>query len=427
MKRKLSAGERMFWLESQVFPVNGAAVARIKNPFSLEQLRAALSKLKIRNPLLTVRVIVENEREASFTSEGVAEVPIRLVERLGDDDWVREVEKELISFFDFEKGPLVRVVWLKSEQMSELIVTTNHCVTDGMADSSLIRNILYLLAEPERELEPLPELSMFSELIPSFLTSDQEFLQQAEQLAVAFEEGESLQQYEDIGVSNKLDKIPRFSVLAWELSQKQTSIMNSRCRAEQTTAHCAICVAFLQAYAEVVANSKTSTRKMSSPVDLRHYLSRDIGENWGVFISLISASVVCAPEQAFWEIARDLMLKLMGELTEENLFMFPLAMELATESKSHDELLKAWHYPDTEDDMIISNLGNLKLPEQYGSLSLEGLYVIGSALECPLLMIATFGGRTFFTLTYSDFIMNSTTAEQLKEKAMQDLAQAVGW
>jgi len=56
-------------------------------------------------------------------------------------------------------------------------------------------------------------------------------------------------------------------------------------------------------------------------------------------------------------------------------------------------------------DFMVSNLGNLDFPSQFGQLQLEAVY--GPALVSPIkenygvITVATVGGRMFFTLTYS--------------------------
>ncbi len=99
-------------------------------------------------------------------SEGVSSIPLRVIERPREGHWCLEVQEELKRPFSRSIGPLIRVVFLQSPNISELIVTFDHCLGDGLSGANLIRDILYYLSELDINQPCLQELPSCEELIP---------------------------------------------------------------------------------------------------------------------------------------------------------------------------------------------------------------------------------------------------------------------
>ena len=63
-------------------------VARIKGDVSEEGLIQAVTKVQQRHTLLRVRIKEDQDHVPWFTSEGVGEIPIEIVTRESDEDWI---------------------------------------------------------------------------------------------------------------------------------------------------------------------------------------------------------------------------------------------------------------------------------------------------------------------------------------------------
>jgi hypothetical protein len=103
------------------FALSFTVCARVRGPLTAEGLRRALDRLGRRHPLLAVRLAPVSEGGgACLTTEDVQSIPLRILERVSDTAWVREVEQEIALAFDYRTGPLCRCVWLRGAGTSEL-------------------------------------------------------------------------------------------------------------------------------------------------------------------------------------------------------------------------------------------------------------------------------------------------------------------
>nr|MDA3852571.1 hypothetical protein [Spirochaetaceae bacterium] len=103
-------------------PMHFATTAMVNGPLSLEQIQAAGLKLQQRHPLLRAKVVFDEHGDPWMAQGQVPEIPIEEVqgswgcceiESNGKEDhWTAILERELPVFFDLQKGPFVRFIWL---------------------------------------------------------------------------------------------------------------------------------------------------------------------------------------------------------------------------------------------------------------------------------------------------------------------------
>ncbi|MBD2293612.1 hypothetical protein H6G06_08950 [Anabaena sphaerica FACHB-251] len=74
-------------------------------------------------------------------------------------------------------------------------------------------------------------------------------------------------------------------------------------------------------------------------------------------------------------------------------------------------------------DIAITNLGILNIPQQFGQLQIEEVYVMATAPKTlPLLIgVATIGGKMCLICRYIESIIPSENAHNIKERFMQQL------
>jgi hypothetical protein len=114
---------------------------QIGGDFSVEQLHAALARVRECHPLAAVRVAVDEAEGPCFVSEGVPAFLVRVLTGCGDADWVAAVREELGEPFALDRGPLVRFVLLRGPDFSDLVAVCHHGICDGMAGAYLLRDI----------------------------------------------------------------------------------------------------------------------------------------------------------------------------------------------------------------------------------------------------------------------------------------------
>ncbi|WP_449438058.1 condensation domain-containing protein [Pedobacter steynii] len=172
MRRRLIMGERIMYVDSAT-PLNCVFAVTIRGNFSLERLRNALHKVQQKHPLLRASIKEDAAGVPYFVSSNkLSEIPIRIGERVSDEDWKVQSKLEWNKLFNGKSSPLARVVWLKDAEVSDLMLICPHCVCDGATFVALMSEILELLDNPEKELiSYLPFNSMEGLLSQSFKVS----------------------------------------------------------------------------------------------------------------------------------------------------------------------------------------------------------------------------------------------------------------
>jgi NRPS condensation-like uncharacterized protein len=144
------------WMASRKFTLNFAACGRVRGHITQEQLERALAGLGKRHPLLAVKAVPGPGRGLDyFTDEDVLPIPLRVVERVGDDDWRGEAERDIQIPSNYLTEPMIRCVWVRGDDVSDLILVCDHMVADGRSAIFALRDLLALLADPTLQMEPL--------------------------------------------------------------------------------------------------------------------------------------------------------------------------------------------------------------------------------------------------------------------------------
>ena len=109
-------------------------------------------------------------------------VPIwlRVVRRANNTQWLHEVEKQLAFPFELGDRPLLRVVLVQGEAVSELILVVHHSIGDGVSAMYLVRDLLRSMEG--YGLEELPPRPALEDLLRSGATAPVNQLQRTSPL-----------------------------------------------------------------------------------------------------------------------------------------------------------------------------------------------------------------------------------------------------
>jgi NRPS condensation-like uncharacterized protein len=418
MYRPLSTGEHSFWLYDQVAPLHFVVTAQITGEFSVIQLEQALVHLQQRHPLLRVCIVTDASGQPWF-KEDAAKIPLRVVQRLGEQDWQREVEQELSQPFDWSQAPLLRVVLVHSPKVSEIIVTTQHSIGDGLSSVYLLRDILQAVGMPGSERQILPLRPGYEELI----------LEQARKIPSLPSPGNSNKESSPSTVNDsksiKAEILPEAQtvrLLTWSLSSEETALLISRCRQEQTSVHAAICAAFLLAVSQ--DSGQESNLKCLSPIDIRRYLAPLIEEDCGYYASVGLTTHTITPDLTLWDIARSLKSQLHSQIALDQIAERITSSQAFLKTNPSPSQVKQAFDDGYNHEVLVSNLGRLNIPQQFGNIRLQAIY--GPAVATHLknerfIGVATVGNQMFFTCTYLAPETSPAEAVQLQQAAMQQL------
>ncbi len=396
----------------RVPPVHFVVTAQVIGHFTIDQLQAALEKIRQKYPFVAGRIRSDSEG-TWYDTEGAAPFPVRVTE----GDWAAEAETELNTHFHFENGPLVRFLVVQNQDCTYLGMVCHHAFADGLSAAYILRDILTLMADPEREVQPLPVSPPADELLPPFETLS----------GGAPERTQRSPRHHPV---NEVFAAEQLYVMPWALTQAQTSILVNRCRQERTSVHAALCVAFLVAHMQIDADGQTPIRSVSSPVNIRDRLPQPVGEQFGIYInSGVLTDLDCTRNRGFWEMAREVKASMEAESTNEKLFYtMHLFRQMIRRAQAGEKTpFMDGHVADY--DISITNLGRLNFPADYGALHLDAIYgpAVNPIGREKILGVATVSGRLTFTYVAPCRLMDRPTAEAFKSAAMQELADATGW
>lgn len=357
-----------------------------------------------RHPLLRVRIAVNAIGHPWFVEDrNIEKIPLRHVQRQGEQHWQQEVEYELSQPLRASRSPLIRAVLVHAPCVSEIILTCHHAIADGISSTYLIRDILRTLSNPESQLCALPiPLSLEENLPMGILDKFRKNLTHDHNTSFidSDESEDKPHNFEDYICTS-----------ACSLSKEMTAQLISRCRHEQTSVHCAICASFL-----LTINAQDRTKPTASllicgtAVDLRRYLKKVDIRDVGVYSFALISSHMIGKRTNFWDLARSLKYQLNEKMTKEKIYgnFFDLHQKMSEYPEPTQCLLDLTK---TKADIVVSNLKCIAIPQEWGKFKLKTIYgpmLVPYSKGAPAIGIATLGGQLSLTCTSqnSQFLTN---------------------
>jgi NRPS condensation-like uncharacterized protein len=418
MNRLLTASEHLMWLSYNNSPENVTLSATIKGSITIDSLTEALAFLQLRHSRLRVKIVTNNQNQPRFSLENVPPIPLRVIEQQGEEHWSREMVEELRHPLNWSEEPLLRVLLLHSPDVSNLIITFHHCIGDGLSGAYLIRDILQFMGEPDSPRELLPDLPPVDEIIPditkNWVEEDLDNSIEAESVLTA--------NYRNNPKVNTSDIFP-IRLFTWNLPAAKITKIVACCREENTSVHGALCAAFLLAIAAEIKSPNEIILKCHTPVNIRNYLTVNVGENLGEYISRPVTAHRLNQKTNFWDLAREVKFKLNQMVAEGKVFEDVLKARaiLSSNSNKCEETLDARTIGGI--DIVITNLGNLNIKQQLGKLQLQELYLMATGTKSlPLFIgVATLKDKMCFICRYQESLVPSANVHNIKNTAMQQL------
>jgi hypothetical protein len=424
MKRNLSVLEHFFFPAGDHEQIITAVIAVIEGELSELVLVPALRALCRRHPLLRVRVERDGTGSAFFTEEGVPDCEVRVIPRSTAQDWEREMLREVITWFDVSRGPLVRFVCVRGERCSELMIVLHHGIADGLSHLCLFQDLLELLARPGLVPEPLPLLPPLLELLPDAIR---------QRRGIRFRAGlYSLL----LGLANRVQRLRRRRpagadapgrrapyVFSWALKPGETRALVEACRRERTTVTAALAAAFLRAADCMPLRLGGRRRTVAIPVSIRPKLDSRASRSVGLYaIPLRNISAKRGNGRGLWDLARRVRRDLSIRTSDANLFSPLIAIE------SLDPVDCRLSVPPATDVVTVTNMGRVCFEGGSPGLSVRAVYV-GTTTDKGerVLAVTTVSDQMAFTFVGEGRQSAPGEAARMKDQAMRELEAAVGW
>jgi NRPS condensation-like uncharacterized protein len=430
--RRLSNFERyLLWSAEN----NLAAVARIQGDIQVDDLRRAIESVGAANLLMGARIVIDEHHDIWFSTDNAQKASFRTVPRTSEVQWFEEVRQEYLVPFEPVRGPMIRFVLVRSDEVSELIAFSQHSICDGISLAYLLHDILasYANAAIGAKAKAIRPPRATDYLKNSGFVSSK-FIDKA---AIDYYNDQWLKsphyfsQEDFCGIYTALARKVRHEIVILQLGPEETLDLVSRCRENRVAVTSALTAAFLAAYQEIRGKLPENRRTIQMPFDLRRRLGFISGNFLGFFVGAFKFPFDYDSRKPFWKNAQELqeiIQKRVEMLDTSAIDMEPFHptlvdafancapyVDLLPEAFSQTENLSAfagdreniafklcsqavYNLPGT----ISSNIGRLHFPEAYGSLRLDRMFFVAPASEAFPLFIAgvSINDRLAFSLNY---------------------------
>ena len=412
------------WL-MRLLRMNVVGIAEVRGELRETTVREALRAVQNRHPLL--RVATAGTRFVARDGE----IPLRTT--VGDVDAV--VEEELRTPFALDAAPLARCAIVRhADARSTIVLTVCHAIIDGRSATFLMRDLLHAAGggtlaplDPPRAAESHLFASMSRlEMVKRFFRESMRNMRQARALKKVG--GTKIER----GAAQTPDRYDSGVLLATQ-DAEWTSRLIERAHAEQTSVHAALCAAQLRALAAEYSDGQPFALHLTSPVNLVGRVDAPVDEDLLFFASGVEAPQVVDTSVPFWDHARAVRQQLGAREDAGRLFIDNMIVPQILRP------LRRWFPPDDTgfrrllsfvDQMpisltVVTNLGVLAMPAQYGPLSMESLTFVTSNPTTPFLSSATtWRGRLQWNFVFHPRVMAREKASAVAARAMRLLEVA---
>jgi len=455
-QRKITPIERLF--TRSPFSVV-TMVTRIKGEVTESLLREAIHKAQQRHPNLRVRIREGNDHIPWFTSEGVQDIPVVVVPRKSQDDWIHIYAEAAKVPFDFEKRPAIRFFLVHSPEISELIILCHHIICDGLSLAFLARDLMTLLGDPDRDPPPLPDPQPISlDNLPDGVSQNGLVKYFIERINRQWD-GEKIHfdQEDYYSLCEAYWNNFHHEILSIELDEYQTSRIVDRCREMGVTVNSALAAAFVGAQT-IIQGDLLNQPTLGSAASVRDRLNNPETDIMGFYAGVVILKFRYDQSKNFWENALRLHKKLNPLYTNKNLFkdflswlyLRPAILEsinfkklgglvpadsprhekISGFSKKNDVVLSILKRDKMESldrkilGTAVTNLGRLDFPVRYGELELERL-ILQPGGAFPLVNVnlvlgaVTCSGKLSLVVEFAEEAVGSGIMEKVKHKALE--------
>lgn len=415
MKRKLLFGERML-LGDGTEPFNAVIPFRLRGTFKEENIQHALNQIQRKHPWLRALISHDENNIPWFeVPERLLPIPIRIVARKGEDDWKEESEREWKTLFNYGELPLIRFVWIKGDEVSDMLFSFHHCLCDGGSAMAFLYEFLTLLDNPSAEIGVENPILGIHDVVPADILTNRRQKLKAKVIGRV-----AATAIKCIPVGKKAVERQNDYLVHWKFDKEMSQELISYCKSMEATVNTFLCAAVIQAFRKVKGNSFFN--KVSCPVDIRRFASQIKEDHIFAFGLMIVVS-------ANHKISFSENLRLMQESVERktsklNPYITMMVMESAHDAlKNFTKLLK---HGKSSNDCMFSNLGRIQIPHQYKDFTLETIFspsVIGPLGNTTTMVTSTFRGEMDFSFVGSEGYLPYAEALAIRDEMIQTVKE----
>lgn len=373
--RELGPFEHLLWLVDQWTSRHFIFVSRIEGgSISVDDLNAALLQSQGRHPHLRMAIKVNGEGNPEFIPSS-GPIALRVVRRANNSQWLHEVETQLALPFESDDRPLLRVVLVQGEVVSELILVVHHSIGDGASAMYLVRDLLKSIEG--YGLEELPPRPALEDLLSSCAVPPMSQLQppaiHSNQVA-------------------RLDRLEKASLQIFQIDPGELGRILSRCRQEGTTLQGALMSALL------LSLPSQETLQCLAPINIRKLLPNVI-DDFGLYISSGMATLNRKPKRDFWSLARSARQQVMQAFNPDALRASAVAMASVVAGRpnpqtAYEQVWRSFGY-----NAVLTNFGKFPDMPELKRFRVTAAYPFLSPELEPVIAVATADQHAYITVS----------------------------
>lgn len=411
MKRKLLFGERML-LGDGTEPFNAVIPFRLRGTFTLKEIQQALARIQDKHPWLRALISHDEKNIPWFdVPEKPISIPVRILVRQGDNQWQEESRKEWQTLFNYEKLPLIRFVWIKGEEVSDMLFAFHHCLCDGGSAMMFLYEFLKVLDDPSADIGTENPILGIEDVVPAAMLASRK-----QQLKAKFIGRLAATAIKCIPVSKKGIERKNDYLIHWKFSPTESREFMEYCKSQNVTVNTFLSAAILQAFKKIKGTA--AFNKVSCPVDIRRFAPQIKNDHIFAFGLMI---VVSANEKLSFSENLPVMQKAVELKTSKlNPYITMMVMESGHDAlKNFTKLLKNGK---SSNDCMFSNLGRIQIPHEYKEFTLDTIFspsVIGPLGNTTTMVVSTFRGEMDFSFVGSEGYLPYIEALAIRDEVIQ--------
>jgi NRPS condensation-like uncharacterized protein len=394
MKRKLLFAERMLLGEGKE-PFHVVIPFRLRGIFEEKDIQYALDRLQKKHPWLRAYIHIDEKNIPWFEVPKLTNpIPIRIVDKKNEDDWQQESIQEWNTLFDYKNKPLIRFVWIKGNDSSDMLLVFHHCLCDGGAAMTLLYEFLKVLDNPVADIGIENPILGIQDIVPAPILKNNKQRFKAKMIGRL-----ATLTIKCIPVSKKTIDRQTDYLIHWKLDQTTSQQLISHCKSLSITVNTFLSATVLDTFKKVRGNK--AFNKVSCPVDIRR-LAPQVKEDH-IFAFGLMIVISSNPKLNFLDNLRLMQHYVDRKTAKLNPYITMMVMESAHNALNNfTKLLKRGK---SSNDCMFSNLGRIQIPHQYQSFTLETIFspsVIGPLGNTTTILTSTYQGVMDFSFIGSE-------------------------
>ncbi|PIF46675.1 condensation domain-containing protein [Chryseobacterium sp. 52] len=415
MKRRLLFGERML-LGDGTEPFNAVIPFRLRGTFRLKEIQQALAQIQNKHPWLRASISHDGKNIPWFNvPENTISIPVRIIARQGEDQWQEESRREWSTIFNYEKLPLIRFVWIKGENVSDMLFAFHHCLCDGGSAMAFLHEFLKVLDNPTADIGVEQPILGIQDVVPPEVLTNRKQKLKAKVIGRL-----AATAIKCIPVGKKAVERQNDYLIHWKLDKEMSQELISYCKSMEVTVNTFLSAAVLKAFRKV--KGEAAFNKVSCPVDIRRFAKQIKDDHIFAFGLMI---VVSSNQKMNFTENLHLMQESVERKTAKlNPYITMMVMESAHDAlKNFTKLLK---HGKSSNDCMFSNLGRIQIPHQYKEFTLDTIFspsVIGPLGNTTTMVTSTFKGEMDFSFVGSEGYLPYSEALAIRDEVIQTVKQ----